>query len=145
MNWGNRLLMTFIIFGAGIFYLVYRSMNTNFELVEKDYYKSELQYQQEIDGANRAGLLQSPLKLEQKEEHILLQLPEEMKNKEVTGDILFYCAYDEKKDKKFRLKTDNEGTQVFLPGIIAPGNYTVKINWSNDGKDYYTEKKLTIY
>ena len=75
MNWGNKLLITFIIFGAGIFYLVYRSMHTNFELVEKDYYKSELHYQQVIDGSNRAGELNSPVKFEQREKYIFLQLP----------------------------------------------------------------------
>ena len=103
MNWGNRLLITFIIFGAGISYLVYRSMHTNFELVEKDYYKSELHYQDVIDGANRANALQSAVILKQDNNAILLQLPEEMENKKVTGDILFYCAYDEKKDKTFKI------------------------------------------
>ena len=41
MSWGNKLLVAFIVFAAGMFYLVYRSVNTNYELVEKDYYKSE--------------------------------------------------------------------------------------------------------
>jgi hypothetical protein len=144
MNWGNRLLITFILFGAGIFYLVYRSMNTHFELVEKDYYKNELQYQQVIDGSDRAGALQTPLKLEQQEDHILLQLPEEMKKGAVTGDVLFYCAYDERKDKRFRLKADEQGTQVFPAGTVPAGNYTVKISWTLAGKNYYTEKMLTV-
>jgi hypothetical protein len=144
MNWGNRLLITFIIFGAGIFYLVYRSMHTNFELVEKDYYKNELHYQQTIDGSNRAGVLNSPVKLVQQGHEIHLQLPEEMKNKNISGDILFYCAYDEKKDKQFPLTVDKEGTQVIQPGLISPGSYTVKINWNSDSNNYYEEKKLTI-
>lgn len=144
MNWGNRLLITFIVFGIGIFYLVYRSVNTNFELVEKDYYKKELAYQQVIDGSHRADSLQSPVQFRQFEKNIFLQLPDEMKNKNVTGEILFYCAYDETKDKKFRLEVNEEGTMIFKPGHIVPGNYTVKINWNYDGKDYYTEKKLTV-
>jgi hypothetical protein len=144
MNWGNKLLMVFIVFGTGIGYLVYRSINTNYELVEKDYYKSELQYQQVIDGTTLANAFHSSVKLEQQESHIILQLPDEMKNKDVTGDILFYCAYDEKKDKKFGLKINAGATQTFPPGVITPGNYTVKINWSNDGKNYYTEKILTV-
>jgi len=144
MNWGNRLLIAFIIFGAGIFYLVYRSLNTRFELVEKDYYKNELYYQQVIDGSNRARALLSPVTLEQKEKYILLQLPAEMKNKEITGEVFFYCAYDKKNDKKFKLKVDEEGAQIFQTGIITPGNYTVKINWSMDSNNYYTQKSLTV-
>ena len=144
MNWGNRLLVTFIVFGAGMLYLVYRSVNTNFELVEKDYYKNELRYQQVIDGSDRAKALHYPVKLEQKDRSVLLQLPEEMRNKQVNGDVLFYCAYDERKDRRFVLKVNEEGTAVFEPGAISPGNYIVKINWNSDSNNYYTEKTLTV-
>lgn len=144
MNWGNKLLLTFIVFGLGMGYLVYRSMNTNYELVESDYYKQELQYQQVIDGAAQANALSSPVRVEQTKETVLLQLPDEMKNKTIEGDVWFYCAYDSKKDKKFSLKTDNHASQSFSSATIAPGNYTLKIKWSNDGKNYYSEKYITI-
>ena len=41
MNWGNKLLVTFVVFGAGMIFLVYRAVKTNYELVEKDYYKND--------------------------------------------------------------------------------------------------------
>ncbi len=144
MNWGNKLLLTFIVFGAGMTYLVYRSLSTNYELVEKDYYNQELRYQQVIDGTNRANQLSSSVKIEQTDSGISLELPHEMKNKEISGEILFYCAYDQRKDKKFPLETGSNGVQVFEPTSISPGNYIVKINWSNEGKNYFSEKKLTV-
>ena len=104
MNWGNKLLLTFIVFGAGMGYLVYRSVSTNYELVEKDYYKQELRYQQVIDGTNRVNQLSSAVKIEQTDAGIILELPQEMKEKDISGDVLFYCAYDKKKDKKFSLQ-----------------------------------------
>lgn len=63
MNWGNKLLVTFIVFGAGMGVLVYKSMNTTYELVEKDYYKKELRYQEVIDGSNRANALSAAASL----------------------------------------------------------------------------------
>jgi hypothetical protein len=144
MNWGNKLLVTFIVFGAGMFYLVYRAVNTNYELVEKDYYKSELRYQQVIDGTNRANQLSSTIKIEQTEAGITLELPQEMKNKNVTGNILFYCAYDKKKDKTFPLQPDADGKQHFQTTSISAGNYTVKINLRQDEKNYFSEKTLTV-
>jgi len=144
MNWGNKLLVAFIVFGLGMGYLAYRSMNTNFELVENDYYKQELRYQQVIDGKKEANNLALPVNVEQTAEGIILQLPEEMKNKTISGNIWFYCAYDAKKDKKFALKTNNAGMQSFQPESITPGNYTVKINWSDEEKKYYAEKSLTV-
>ena len=123
-----------------MFYLVYRSVSTNYDLVEKEYYKSELRYQQVIDGTNRANQLSASVKIEQTDAGITLELPQEMKHKEISGDILFYCAYDKKKDKKFSLQPDYNGMQVFQSTAISPGNYTVKINWNDEGKNYFAEK-----
>ena len=86
MNWGNKLLLAFIVFGAGMFYLVYRSVNTDYQLVEKEYYKSELRYQQVIDGTSRANGLMSSVELANADGVIRLQLPPEMKNKKVKND-----------------------------------------------------------
>jgi hypothetical protein len=144
MNWGNRLLFTFLVFGGGMGYLVYRSLNTDFELVEKDYYKSELRYQDIIDGTNRANSLSGQVVLTQTERGILVQLPDEMKGKKITGSVLFYCAYDAARDRKFSLGSMTKASQLIGNGLISPGNYTVKINWSAEGKDYYSEKTIVI-
>lgn len=144
MNWGNKLLLAFIVFAGGMFYLVYGSMHTNYELVEKDYYKSELRYQQVIDATNLGNQLSSAVTVTQNKDGILLQLPVEMRKQDVSGDILFYCAYDEKKDKKYALEIDEEAKQQFQSSAISPGTYTVKINWQTAGKNYFTEKKLTV-
>lgn len=144
MNWGNKILVTYIVFATGISYLAYRSMNTNFELVEKDYYKSELQYQQVIDGTNRANALHTTVILKQENNMIWLQLPDEMKGKNISGTVLFYCAYGEMKDREFVLVPAKEGTPFFSFTNISSGNYTVKINWKSEGKDYHTEKELSV-
>jgi hypothetical protein len=145
MNWGNKLLLTFIVFAGGMGYLIYRSVNTNFELVEKDYYKNELRYQEVIDATNSANALSSQVILEQtKQGNIILQLPEEMKDKIIAGEVWFYCAYNSEKDKKFELRTDSNGIQSFDTNSINTGDYTVRINWHSDGKKYFTEKRLTV-
>jgi hypothetical protein len=144
MNWGNKLLLTFIVFVGGMSYLIYRSVNTNFELVDKDYYKNELQYQQVIDATKSANALSSAVQVRQANDgKIILELPEEMKDKIISGDIQFYCAYNSERDKKFELQL-NDGVQLFNPKTVLPGNYTVRINWSSDGKKYFSEKPLTI-
>lgn len=144
MSWGNKLIVVFFVFAAGMAFLVYRSLSTNFELVEKDYYKQELRYQQKIDGTKEANNLTSAVSLKQDETGILLQFPAEMKEKNLSGEVWFYCAYDAKKDKKFQLQTSKDATQLFKLEEIGPGNYTVKINWKDDDKNYYSEKTLTV-
>jgi hypothetical protein len=144
MNWGNRLLITFIVFGCMICYLVYRSFNTNFELVEKDYYGSEIAYQKVIDGSNMADKLSAPVTVNEDHSVINIQLPAEMKNKLVNGIVWFYCDYDQLRDKTITLHPDSNGLQSIAKTIIQPGQYLLKITWDCEGKSYYTEKKLVI-
>ncbi|MBE2229600.1 MAG: FixH family protein [Chitinophagaceae bacterium] len=144
MNWGNRLLLVFIVFGAGMFYLVYRSVNTDFEMVEKDYYKQELRYQQVINDHEEANKLSSSIQFSQQEALLRMQLPEEMKNKSLTGEVYFYCAYDSKKDKRFELKTDSLAIQQFLTSVVTPGTYTVKVKWKDGDQSYYSEKTISV-
>ena len=144
MNWGNRLVLVFLVFGAGMGYLGYRSMNTDYELVESDYYKQELRYQHVIDEHKSANALSAAVNIEKKEGALLLQFPEEMKNKSLTGELYFYCAYDSKKDKRVSLQSDSNGVQTIPAGTILPGSYTVKIKWSNGEKSYYSEQNLSV-
>jgi hypothetical protein len=144
MNWGNRLLLVFIVFGIGMCYLVYRSMNTNYELVESDYYKQELRYQNVIDEHNQANALSAPVSVEQKDGQVQLKFPEEMKSKSITGEAYFYCSYDSKKDKRIELKADSLGLQTLTPGTIEAGTYTVKIKWASGDKSYYSERNVSV-
>ncbi len=144
MNWGKSLIIVFIIFMSGIGYLAYRTTQTNFDLVENDYYKQELSYQQKIDKATEANNLSEQISIVQTKDGIKMQLPVDMKDKKISGEVWFYCAYDKNRDKKFNIETDTALTQFFSNEQITPGNYTVKINWNGDQKSYYSEKHLTI-
>lgn len=143
MNWGYKLMITFVVFAVMMVCLVYRCFQSSFELVEKEYYKSELIYQQVIDETDNANILSARPAVTQSGNSIVLKMPEEMRNEGVSGTVLFYCASDSGKDKKFNLSVDNSGTQVFSDSLKA-GKYTVKISWSRNGKKYYAEQNLII-
>lgn len=144
MNWGNRLIAVFIFFAAGMSLLVYKALTTNYELVDKDYYKQELRYQQIIDGKNEAGNLSTSVEFIRDDQGMTLQLPPEMKAATPTGTIFFYCANNSKKDRKFSLNTDSSGQQFFIAGTIPPGSYVAKISWNAGSKNYYAEKNILI-
>ena len=42
------------------------------------------------------------------------------------------------------MQTDQEAFQSFTLREVEPGNYTVKINWKDGSKNYYSEKQLTV-
>ncbi len=143
INWGHKLTMVFIAFGALMITLVYKSMNTHFDLVTKEYYKDELAYQGVIDGMNNANKLSENVKVELNAEDVQIRIPE-TNGKPASGKIWFYCITDASKDRKFSMLTDENGNQSVNRSMLQPGNYTVKLEWVNDGLNYYAEQRIKI-
>lgn len=144
MNWGYKLMFVIIVFVGLMGFMVYQAMHTDFQLVEKAYYNSELKYQQIIDGNKRANTLSGGIKITQSGGRLIVQLPEEMKNSKVEGSLWFYCAYNEKNDRRFLLETGADATQIFHLSEFSAGNYTVKIEWVSNNQHYYSEEQITI-
>ena len=145
MNWGNKLLLVFAIFGGGMSYMVYRCMQTPVDLVSKDYYKEELAYQQVIDGTRHANALSAQPRLSATKAGLHLQLPAEMKQKTLTGLIRFYCPADAARDRDIPLTPDAGGSQDIPKEFLASGQYTVSVSWNTDGTNYFSQQSLSIH
>lgn len=143
MSWGNKLVVVFLLFAGLMITLVYKAVNTKFELVSKDYYKDELRYQDKIDGANNAHKLSGVL-VKQDSGELIIELPIEMKGIVANGDIWLYCSSDATRDKKYDLQPDTSGRQRIAANLIAKGSYLLKLTWSSGGINYYHEQNLLI-
>jgi hypothetical protein len=144
MNWGKKLIIVFMVFAAGMSYLVYRCMHVNIELVSKEYYKDELKYEDIIESTKTANALSGKVTLIQHDAMITVKLPTEMQNKEVTGTIWFYCAADASRDRHIPLSTGVEASQQINKKLLLPGDYSVKFDWISNNKHYHTEQPFRI-
>jgi hypothetical protein len=144
MNWGKSLILAFVLFAGFIFYLAYSCMNTHFDLVSKDYYKEELEYQNVINSKQNAAQLSKEISLKNDNKKITLSLPEELKAKEVKGTIHFYAIQDAQRDQNLNLSFDQNGEQIIDANKFYPGSYKAKIQYSCAGKDYYSEMPLNL-
>jgi hypothetical protein len=145
MNWGNKLLLVFALFGGGISYMVYRCMQTPVDLVSKDYYKDELTYQYVIDGAHRAAALSAQPLLSAIPAGVHIQLPPEMKRHSLSGRIRFYCAADAGRDRDIVLAPGPDGSQTIPKETLLPGQYTVSISWETGGTNYFSQQALNLH
>ncbi|RXK62651.1 hypothetical protein ESA94_06545 [Lacibacter luteus] len=144
LNWGHKVTLGFSAFVIFMFFMVYKSMHTDFQLVSKEYYKDELAYQQVIDGTKRANELSTTVSVAQSNETVTIQLPEELKGKKISGNIWLYCPTDDKKDQRLTLTADADARLQLERKTIAAGNYVLKINWTADGTAFYNEQPLTV-
>jgi hypothetical protein len=144
LNWGHKLTLVFIVFVGMMATLIYKAMNTNFDLVTKEYYKDELAYQNVIDGTNNANNLSTRPSIATVDDKLVVNFPDEMKASNVNGTIWFYCAADASKDKRVSLQIA-KGQQVMPITDFKPGKYTVKINWEQNNRPFYSEQTLFVY
>lgn len=143
-NWGHKVTFGFVAFAGMIVYMVIQSMQTRYDLVSKEYYKDELQYQQVIDGTSRANQLGSRVAITQVDGQLVVQLPREMQQQQITGSLWLYNATDAQKDRKIALHLNEQAMQTVDSRGMKPGNYVAKISWQASGESYYTEVPVSI-
>lgn len=145
MNWGNKLILIFVAFGAMMSYLVYRCMKVPVNLVSKEYYREEIAFQEVIDSRKNTNALSGGVQLTEQASTVNLTLPVEMKHKRTEGKIQFYCPANAGYDRQFDLQTDSAAFQALSKEALMPGNYVVKISWQAEGTNYYSEHPITIH
>jgi hypothetical protein len=143
MNWGYRILIVYLVFVAGILFLVIRTSNEKTDLVTKDYYAKELRYQQQIDETGRTAALSAPVMYEVKGHELFIRFPKDFAGKKLSGDVLLYCPSDENKDIRQDFSVQDTTVIVSLP-VSGKGLYELHISWESEGTKYYFEKRINI-
>lgn len=143
MNWGYRIALLYTSFVIFMLFLVYKSFTYDYHLVAKDYYKQEIEYQNEIDKMNNVKAQQKRLSFAQNAAQMIsVSFPEDAQK----AEILFFRPSNAKKDFRLPLSLSQEKRQVSLPTKgIDRGLWRVKVNWqSADGKPFYMEERILV-
>src|SRR5690606_2462534 len=93
INWGTGIVLAFIAFISFIMYFVI-SMNTNkkydHDLVTEDYYKQELELQDEINKEINARELPQNIYWKKNSNGLVLVFPETLQAEKITGKVFLY-------------------------------------------------------
>jgi len=141
MHFGHKIVIGFCAFATLMVVLVYKSFQTDFELVSKNYYQEELVYQDVIDATKNSQQLSNPVLLDQSKARMRVSLPTEMSGKEISGAVYFYCPANGKNDRSFPLQSSV--LEIPMEKIPKAG-YVVKTSWTADGKSYHQEQNIII-
>jgi hypothetical protein len=140
-NWGYKILMVYGLFVVGMLFLVFKSTQQKYDLVQKDYYADELKYQQVINASAKAKALGGELKTERRGGHLIIALPAAFHQATVKGKAHLYYAADDKRDISKEFVTVNGEFDMELLTIMS-GSYTLKLELEMEGVAYYYEQKL---
>jgi hypothetical protein len=140
MNWGKSIFWVFVAFAVGIGYLVYRATQTQFELVEDDYYEQELSFQDQINQAQRAIDQHLTVKSWRGSEAAIIQI-EGAKGPVSGGKVWFYDAQNRSNDRRFELQ-QSDSAQWEIPltelaqSALHNATYELKCQWYMQGDTF---------
>lgn len=140
LNWGTGILIFIILFFIGIFSFIYFTTTLETNLVEKDYYPKELEYDSHQEKLRNTAGLEEKISFLKSKEQIGIQFPAFTRGEPVEGSIHLYRPSDYQKDIMISISLDTNASQQIPTGNLLPGKYIVKIDWSFKGIPYYQEE-----
>jgi hypothetical protein len=146
VSWGWKIVVVYSLFVIMTLSMVFYFMGQEVDLVSEDYYKQEIEYQDQMDKIANAKLLKQAVEFEYSaaSRMVKINFPADHIEKGLKGNIHFYRPSNAAEDKNFQIVTGNEGEQQIGVGSLSKGFWKVKISWTCAGKDYYDERVVTL-
>ena len=144
MSWGVKITMLYTGFVLLIATMVSLSISQKVDLVSKDYYEQELQFQNIINLMDRTRLLSEQLSWQVQNDELVLDFPDQFKGQQTSGKVFFFRPSDAVLDKNFELQTDTLNTKRMSIKKLKSGLYKIQINWEVENIQYYNDGFIQI-
>ncbi len=135
-------ITSFVIFILSFVYKVTFLPEYDHHLVSEDYYKDELNYQQEIDKQNKGIELKENITLVKTSKGLSINFPSEFDPTKITGTISFQRLSNGKIDFEFPIQLETSNFIVKDENLVA-GRWDVKIEWFVNDTEYLYKEKIS--
>ncbi len=144
-NWGTGITIVIILFLViTIGQVVFIHKTIDYDLVDEEYYKAEIEYQTQIEKVKRTNELPEKLNIKLLDKFIEFNFPLMFSSNSIGGIINFYKPSDDLLDKMESIKLDEKNKMFFPYDQLSSGLWKIKINWSVDSVEYYNEKIVML-
>ena len=123
--------------------LVIGSTRQKFDLVSSDYYGEEIAFQKVIDGGKNQAGLSSPIAIHANASTVTIDFPDDFKGKDMAGSILFYSPANAEWDQNYKIQPNSLSVNIDRKKLHN-AKYTIKINCTVAGKNYYQESDISL-
>ena len=145
MSWGYKITFVYGGFVAFVIAMVVLCVKQDdIHLVSKEYYKEEIAYQDQIDKLTNTQQLHGQMGFQYMAEKQVVEFFFPKVLSDVNGEILFFRPSDARKDLKIPVQMDESGKQVVPVAALDKGLWKVKVKWSANHKDFFSEQVLII-
>ena len=145
LNWGFGVVLAFIGFISFIMYFVI-SMSSNskysYDLVAKDYYNQELNFQKKIDATKNAKKLKENIKIERVKEGVKIIFPKEFNTKKIKGKVFLYRPSNKQLDFEMLIAVSDSSYLLMPDKRLLDGRWNIIVDWTYKEQRYLFEKEI---
>lgn len=138
--------MSFVVFAMMVGAMVIISMNQDISLVAEDYYKQEIEYQDQINRQKNALELESlPLvQFNANSGKLLLIFDEKIHKGFVSGKVHIFSNRTSKEDLIFELNISAFPAFEMDLSELRSGKWEARVFWQDSEKEFYLENVIDI-
>lgn len=144
MNWGTGIVLAFIGFICFILYFVitmHTDKRLDHDLVNENYYKAELEYQNDIEKEKNAKALDTDITWKRTIDGLVIQFPENFEPKFIEGKVFLYRPSNKQVDFESSISLSDHN--LLIPDKrLLDGRWNIKIDWQYKGKSYLYKKEI---
>ena len=145
INWGTGIVIAIALFMSFILYFVLKVQSDttyDHELVTEDYYKKELEFQNQLNKSQNTKDNGYEVKIQKTAEGIQVVFPDSLKKEFIKGKVSLYRPSDQRLD--FEYQISNSETDLLIPKkSLVGGRWDISVDWQYEGQNYLTQQ--TIY
>ncbi len=137
-TWGHGVAVALATFICFILFMIFLFPNgqKNSELITDNYYEEELAFQDVIDAKKRTDLLTEKPQYLQTKEGIKITFPKDINNTNSKIRFHLFRTDDQILDVKKNMALDANNSFIIPVKVLKKGNYTLKVHWNKDKKEY---------
>ena len=144
ISWGTAIVMAIVSFISFIMFFVITMFTDDaysHDLVTEEYYKTELQFQEQLDREANATLLSENIRTEKTSEGVVISFPRELDYQKIKGKVFLYRPSNKRLDSEIPLSLSSH--QMLVPDkILVGGRWNININWEYEEDSYYFTEEI---
>lgn len=140
MNWGKGIIIAMGAFMSFILFMAFTLMSKSTDLESEDYYKKEIEYEQEMNALKNASQLKENAKIDLTEDYVVIVLP----TKEQVSNVQIALFRPDNKKKDKLLNENNSKTIMIAKNTLLKGRYNIAINYEVNGKKILQKEEIMI-
>jgi len=142
--WPIAITSFFVIAIVSIAGFIAFAVRQNTDLIKKDYYADELQFQNHLDQINRTQQLKFKPAIAYDRTRDLVTISMWHPQSAIEGHVQFYRPSDAALDKNIKLTLNGNGAQEIDARTFPGGHWKVRLTWKVNGEEFYIDETIFI-